>query len=130
VGTLALIAWETAEPTPSICARASTSCASTAASTSPRPRTSSGPRPDWSDVSTGWRARSHRLRLHEKGEDTGAAKAIAEALRENVPLDPHEPVFEDVFAEPDHWYRHVRDHLGPVWRRLRVAVGPPRWTRA
>jgi hypothetical protein len=58
------------------------------------------------------RARSHRLRLHEKCEDTGAAKAIAEALRENVPLDPHEPVFEDVFAEPNHWYRHVRDHLG------------------
>jgi phospholipase D1/2 len=70
------------------------------------------------------RARSHRLRLHAKAEDTGAARAIAHALREDVPLDPNGPVFEDIWGEPDHWYRHVRDHLGLAWRRLRFAVRP------
>jgi phospholipase D1/2 len=70
------------------------------------------------------RARSHRLRLHAKAEDTGAARAIARALREDVPLDPKGPVFEDVTGDPDQWYRHVRDHLGLAWRRLRHAIRP------
>jgi phospholipase D1/2 len=72
------------------------------------------------------RARTHRLRLHAMREDDEPGASIARALREDVPLDPDGPVFEDVFSEPDHWYRHVRDHLGLVWRRLRFALRPAR----
>jgi hypothetical protein len=69
------------------------------------------------------RAGAHRLRMHEMREDEQPGKAIAHALREDVPLDPKGPdAFEDLLPEPDQWHRHVKDHLAGLVHRLRVAV--------
>lgn len=71
------------------------------------------------------RARTHRLRMHDMREDEQPGKAIAEALRENIPLDPRGPdAFEDLLPEPDQWRRHVKDHIAGLLHRLRVAVWP------
>jgi len=70
------------------------------------------------------RARSHRLRMHAMCEDAQPGVSIAHAVREDVPLDPCGPVFEDLFPEPDEWYRHVRDRMAMVWHRLRTALRP------
>jgi phospholipase D1/2 len=70
------------------------------------------------------RARSHRLRMHEMCEDDQPGKKIAEALREDVPLDPKcADAYEDILPDADQWHRHVKDHLALLWHRLRVAVG-------
>ncbi len=63
------------------------------------------------------RAKLARLRLHQMAEDDSAAKEIAHAL------DPAQPdAYEDILPEPDLWHRHVKDHLGLLWHRLKVAV--------
>ena len=55
------------------------------------------------------RARSHRLRLHPMDDDQEPALSIAKALREDSPLDPDGPIFEDLMPEPDAWTRHWRE---------------------
>ena len=67
------------------------------------------------------RARSHRLRMHAMCEESEPGKTIAHALREDIALDPCEPMFEDVLPEPGHWYQHGKDKLGAAVRRLRQA---------
>jgi phosphatidylserine/phosphatidylglycerophosphate/cardiolipin synthase-like enzyme len=68
------------------------------------------------------RARSHRLRLHAMCEDAEPGCSIAHALREDVPLDPDAPVFEDIFPEPDSWRRHLRERAKMAVQRARIAL--------
>lgn len=75
------------------------------------------------------RARSHRLRLHAMDDDQEPALSIARALREDSPLDPDGPIFEDLMPEPDAWTRHWRDKAGLVWHRLVTALRAPTTSR-
>jgi phospholipase D1/2 len=68
------------------------------------------------------RARSHRLRMHAMCEESEPGCSIAHALREDVPLDPDGPIFEDLFPEPESWRRHLRDHAAMALHRARVAM--------
>jgi phosphatidylserine/phosphatidylglycerophosphate/cardiolipin synthase-like enzyme len=50
-------------------------------------------------------ARTHRLRRHPMREGEEPGETIAEALQAaEVPLDPGEPVFEEILPEPSGWF--------------------------
>jgi phospholipase D1/2 len=69
------------------------------------------------------RARTHRLRMHAMDEGGEPGETIAKALRTSVQLDPKDDdAYEDILPDPDHWHRHLKDHLGIAWRRARAAI--------